>query len=251
MNKIKVMLNGYNGKMGQIVAQVIKEQNDMILICGRDKEAKMIDTCKVYSDLNNLPEHPDVIIDFSVPVSTLDVLEFASKNKIPMIIATTGFSKEEETKILDFSKNIPIFKSSNMSLGINIFQKVLKEVVPKLNNTDIEILETHHNRKVDSPSGTALMLANTINSALGGEYKIETNRNKKREKKEIGIASVRGGNVVGEHTVMFLGESEAFEIKHTAYSRKVFAEGAIKAARYIIKKDKGLYDMDDLVKELI
>ena len=247
---IAVMVNGCNGKMGQIVCELVDKNENMVLKCGTDKENTGNYTFPVYTHVNEIPEKPNVIIDFSVPVATFNILEYAKKNKVPIVIATTGFSKEEEEKIKEYAKEIPIFKSANMSFGINIFKKILKEIAPKLNGDDIEIIETHHNRKIDSPSGTALMLADTINESLGGDYKYEYNRHdkhEKRDKKEIGMTSIRGGNIVGEHTVKFFGDFETFEITHTSYSRNVFAEGAIKAAAFIAKQKNGIYNMDDLV----
>ena len=248
---IEVMVNGCNGKMGQIVSQLVDKNKNMVLKCGADIENTGLLPYPVYTDLNKIEEKPDVIIDFSVPVATFGVLEYAKKNNIPVVIATTGFTGEEEKKIIEYSNYIPVFKSANMSFSINMFQHILKEIAPKLKGDDVEIIETHHNRKVDSPSGTAKMLADTVNEALGGDYYIEYDRHNKHEKrgeKEIGISSIRGGNIVGEHTVKFFGESETFEITHTSYSRNVFAEGAIKAAEFIAGKEQGFYNMDDLVK---
>ena len=168
---------------------------------------------------------------------------------MPVVIATTGFTEEQENLIKEYSKDFPIFKSANMSYDINIMKRIVMELAPLLKGTDIEITEVHHNRKIDSPSGTAQMLADAINSSLGNTYHCEYNRHDKREKrdkKEIGISSIRGGNIVGEHTVQFFGEYETFEIKHTSYSRNVFAEGAIKAAKFISNKESGFYNMDDM-----
>ena len=249
---IEVMVNGCNGKMGQIVSELVDKNEDMVLKCGADKIDTGYLTYPVYTNLNEIPEKPDVIIDFSVPVATFGALEYAKNNNIPIVIATTGFTGEEEKRIMEYSKYIPVFKSANMSFSINMFEHLLKEIAPKLKDTDIEIVETHHNRKIDSPSGTAQMLANTINEALGGDYTYEYDRHSKHEKrgaKEIGITSIRGGNIVGEHSVMFFGDYETFEIKHTSYSRNVFAEGAVKAAKFIVGKDNGFYNMDDLVGE--
>lgn len=247
---LEVMVNGCNGKMGSVVADLIDKDPNIILKCGTDKVDTGMLTYPVYTDLNQIPEKPSVIIDFSVPVATFGVLDYAKQNQVPIVIATTGFTGEEEKKIAKYSNYIPIFKSSNMSFSINMFQRLLKQISPNFKDTDIEVVETHHNRKIDAPSGTAQMLANTINEALGGDYKFEYNRHakhEKRDKKEIGITSIRGGNIVGEHTVMFIGESETFELKHTSYSRQVFAEGAIKAAQFIVNKPNGLYNMDDLI----
>ncbi len=246
---IEVMVNGCNGKMGGIICDLVDKNENMILKSGVDVVDTGLATFPVYTNLKQIPENPDVIIDFSVPKATFNILEYAKENKVPIVIATTGFTAEEEEKIKEFANFIPIFKSSNMSYSINMFKNLLKEIAPKLKDTDIEIIETHHNRKIDSPSGTALMLANSINEALGGDYKYEYNRHdkhEKRDKKEIGITSIRGGNIVGEHTVKFFGESETLEIKHTSYSRNLFAEGAIKAAEFIAQKPSGLYSMENL-----
>lgn len=250
---IEVMINGCNGKMGNIVSELVNKNENMILKCGVDKVDTGLLTYPIYTDLDKISEKPDVIIDFSVPIATFKVLDYAKQNNLPIVIATTGFTGEEEKKIVEYSNYIPVFKSANMSFSINMFQHILKEIAPKLKDEDIEIIETHHNRKIDSPSGTAQMLANTINEALGGDYVCEYDRHSKHEKrgkKEIGMTSIRGGNIVGEHTVKFFGEFETFEITHTSYSRNVFAEGAIKAAEFIVKKPNGLYNMDDLVAEI-
>ena len=246
---IEVMVNGCNGKMGQIVCDLIEQNEDLLLKCGFDKFVTGEFAFPVFNKIENIPEKPDVIIDFSVPIATLNILEYAVQNKIPVVIATTGFSDEEEKIILEYSKQIPIFKSANMSYDIMIMKKLVQWLAPLLKDTDIEITETHHNRKVDSPSGTAQMLADSINSSLGNTLHCEYNRHDKREKRdknEIGMNSIRGGNIVGEHTIQFFGEFETFELKHTSYSRNVFADGAIKAANFIVKKSNGLYSMEDM-----
>lgn len=249
---INVMVNGCNGRMGQIVCDLVNKNSNMVLMGGIDIADLENTSFPVYKDLGKIPKKPDVIIDFSIPVATFNILEYAKDNNIPLVIATTGFSKEQDDKILEYSKFIPIFKSANMSFEINVFMHLLREIAPKLKDNDIEIIETHHNRKIDSPSGTAEMLADTIIEAIGENKHKEYNRHDKHEKRskdEIGMTSIRGGNIVGEHQVMFFGESESFEIKHTSYSRDVFAEGAIKAAEFIVKKPNGMYNMDDLVCE--
>ena len=249
---INVMVNGCNGRMGQIVCDLVNKNSNMVLMGGIDIADLENTSFPVYKNLGKIPKKPDVIIDFSIPVATFNILEYAKDNNIPLVIATTGFSKEQDDKILEYSKFIPIFKSANMSFEINVFMHLLREIAPKLKDNDIEIIETHHNRKIDSPSGTAEMLADTIIEAIGENKHKEYNRHDKHEKRskdEIGMTSIRGGNIVGEHQVMFFGESESFEIKHTSYSRDVFAEGAIKAAEFIVKKPSGMYNMDDLVCE--
>ena len=223
---IKVLINGCNGKMGQEVAKAIKKTQDVEILCGFDRIDTGDNTFPVFTDINNINLIPDVIIDFSIPQATLNILEFAQKNKIPTVIATTGLSDIALEKIENYSKEFPIFRSAN-----------------------IEIVETHHNRKIDSPSGTALILADSINNALENSMYYEYNRHGKREKrnkKEIGIHSIRGGNEVGKHTVIFFGDDESLEITHNVNSRGVFANGAIKAAQFIVHKDSGLYNMNDL-----
>lgn len=246
---IKVLINGVNGKMGQELVELVSNNENLLLIGGFDRENTGIYDFPVYTNFDDITELPDIIIDFSVPVATLNILKFARENNIPIVIATTGFSEDENKQILEYSKNIPIFKSSNMSFDINLMCKIVAEVAKQLRNTDIEIIESHHNRKIDSPSGTAILLADSINNALDGTMKYEFARHSKHEKRsknEIGFSSIRGGNIVGEHTVKFFGENETLEITHTSYSRKVFAEGAIKACKFLIDKPCGFYDMNDI-----
>ena len=246
---IKVMVNGCNGKMGQIVCDLVEQNENLVLKCGFDKNITGEFAFPVYDNIDNIKEKPDVIIDFSIPLATFNILEYATRNNVPVVIATTGFTSDEEKIIEEYSKKITIFKSANMSYDIMIMKKILNILAPLLKDTDIEITETHHNKKIDSPSGTAKMLADTINSSLGNKLHMEYNRHNKKEKRdknEIGMNSIRGGNIVGEHVVQFFGEFETFEIKHTSYSRNVFAEGALKAAQFIVDKPNGLYNMEDM-----
>lgn len=248
---VKVLINGCNGKMGQEVAKRVLLTPDIETLCGYDKIDFGDNNFPVFTNISEINLIPDVIIDFSIPEATFTILEFAKKNKIPIVIATTGFSDEEILKIKEYSKIIPIFMSSNMSYEINLMSKLLAELSLKLPNSDIEIIETHHNRKIDSPSGTALILADSINQALNNEMYYEYDRQSKRQKrnkKEIGIHSIRGGNEVGKHTVIFFGENESLEITHNVLSRGVFADGAIKAAFYLLAQPEGFYNMNDLVK---
>lgn len=246
---LEVMVNGCNGKMGQIVCDLVEQDENLLLKCGFDKNITGEFAFPVFNKIDNITEKPDIIIDFSVPVATFNILKYAVLNNIPVVIATTGFSSDEEKIIEEYSKQIPIFKSANMSYDIMIMKKLVQWLAPLLKDTDIEITETHHNRKIDSPSGTAQMLADSINSSLGNSLHCEYNRHDKREKRtqnEIGMHSIRGGNIVGEHVVQFFGEFETFELKHTSYSRNVFAEGAIKAAKFLADKPNGLYSMEDM-----
>ncbi len=247
---IKILINGCNGKMGQVLANEIIRTQDVEILCGVDKIDTGDNSFPVFTNVFEINLIPDVIIDFSIPESTFNILEFACKNNIPTVIATTGFSNEQLAKIEEYSKIIPIFKSANMSYEINLLSKLVADVAKKLPDADIEIVETHHNRKIDAPSGTALILADSINAALNNEKVYEFNRHDKREKrskKEIGIHSIRGGNECGKHTVIFFGENESLEITHTVNSRAMFASGSIKAAIFLVHKTPNLYDMNDLI----
>lgn len=248
---IKVLINGCNGKMGQEVAKIIGADTDCVLIGGVDRENTGEYTFPVFTDYSNIKEEADVIIDFSVPMATMSVLTYAKEQKIPVVIATTGFTREQEAEIMEISKSIPIFKSANMSFDINLMCRIVSSLAKQLSDNDIEIVETHHNRKIDAPSGTAMLLADSINNALDNSMSYEFNRHdkhEKRSKKEIGISSIRGGNIVGEHSVIFFSENESFEIKHTSYSRSVFADGAVKAAKFMVASgfESGMYDMNDI-----
>lgn len=236
--------------MGKEVIEAVNNQNDDIkIVCGFDKDESNFEF-PIYDDIEKINEKVDVIIDFSVPVATFEILKYARKNNIPIVIATTGFNNEQLAEIKEYSKDIPIFRSSNMSLDINLMASIIQKVAEVLVDSDIEIIETHHNRKVDSPSGTAILLADAINEVFEGKKEYTFDRMQKREKRnknEIGFSSIRGGNVVGEHTVAFFGENETLEITHKSYSRQVFAEGAIKAATFLMNKSNGLYSMKDIV----
>lgn len=237
---INVLINGCNGKMGKEVAKQIEQNPKFNVLVGIDKT----------DNIENIKEKPDVIIDFSVPASTLNITKYAANNKIPIVIATTGITYEELEVIKSYSSAIPIFKSANMSYDINVMADVVSKLAKLLPDSDIEIIETHHNNKIDAPSGTALLLADSINNSLDNQMTYEYNRHSKREKrnkKEIGIHSIRGGTEVGKHSVIFFSENESFEITHTTSSRAIFANGALKAAEFIIKQKPGFYSMKDLV----
>ena len=245
---LKILINGCNGKMGQVVSELAKKDEEIEIVGGFDI-SKREDDFPVFTSISKIDVKPDVIVDFSVPNATFNILEYALKTNTPIVIATTGFTDDENKKIKDYSKEMAIFKSANMSFDVTMMKNLLKQIAPKLEGTDIEITETHHNRKIDSPSGTAQMFADSINEALGNKYHCEYNRHDKHEKRdkyEIGMNSIRGGNIVGEHIVQFFGEFETFEIKHTSYSRNVFAEGALKAAKFMAGKSNGFYNMDDI-----
>ena len=247
---MKILINGCNGKMGQEVAKQIRLLEDIDVLCGVDKTDSGDNAFPVFTDVKDIDLIPDVIIDFSIPVATFNILDFARKNNIPIVIATTGFNEKELEKIKEISQIIPVFRSANMSYEINLMSKIVCEVAKKLRESDIEIIETHHNRKIDSPSGTAYLLADSINEAQDHTMNYVYDRHSKREKRtknEIGIHSVRGGTEVGKHSILFFGNNESLEITHTVNSRAVFANGAIKAAEFIFNKENGLYSMNDII----
>lgn len=238
---INVLINGCGGRMGKEVLNQITFSENYSFFFGFDKN----------SSLEDIPGVPDVIIDFSTPTASLNILNYAKQNKIPMVIATTGFNDDELKIIEEASKEIPIFKSSNMSYETNLIISLVSKLATVLTDSDIEIVDVHHNKKVDAPSGTALMIADGINKALDNSMHYEFDRHSKkqaRDKKEIGIHSIRGGTEVGKHSIFFFGDNESLEISHTVNSRAVFAKGALKAADFIIKQKNGLYDMTDLIK---
>lgn len=242
---INVLINGSCGKMGKVLKDCIMQTPDMFVKYEIDK-----DTPICFETLGDSSDKPDVIIDFSVPSASLHAIDYAACHLIPIVIATTGFSKIENNKILEYAQAIPIFQASNMSYFIHLIGRTLGNIAPLLSQMDIEILEKHHHNKKDAPSGTALFLANSINSACENRYQYVFDRHQlysPRSKDEIGFSSIRGGNLVGEHSVLFLGEHESIEITHTAYSRDVYAEGAIRAARFVIEQKNGLYGMEDLL----
>jgi 4-hydroxy-tetrahydrodipicolinate reductase len=238
---INVLINGCGGRMGKELLNQITFSENYSFFFGFDRN----------SSIEDIPGTPDVIIDFSTPDACLNILDYAKKNKIPMVIATTGFNNDELKLIEAASKEIPIFKSSNMSYETNLVISLVSKLATILNDSDIEIVDVHHNKKVDSPSGTALMIADGINEALDNSMHYEFDRHSKRQprdKKEIGIHSLRGGTEVGKHSVFFFGENESLEISHTVNSRAVFAKGALKAADFILNQENGLYNMKDLIK---
>ena len=247
---IKVLISGISGKMGNELINAINETDDMKVTCGICRSKIDVDI-PTYKNINDVKEKFDVIIDFSRPDLTMEILDFLKNKNIPIVIATTGFSDEELNRINDYSKYISIFKSSNMSFEINIICNIVSKLSNLLKDSDIEIVETHHRNKIDSPSGTALMIANSINESRNNEMDYIYDRHSiknKRSDKEIGIHSIRGGNEVGKHSILFFGNDESLEITHTVNSRKVFALGALKAARFIINQKNGLYNMNDLIE---
>jgi len=250
---IKVILNGANGAMGKVVVDLISADPDMEVVVGVDRRSDMDAAFPIMDNINKVNVAADVVIDFSSVEAADELLDFIEQKKIPAVICTTGLSDTQIDRINELSSVSPILRSANMSLGINILSKVLAEVAPKLKKAgfDIEIVEAHHRRKLDAPSGTALLLADSINSSMDEklEYTYDrSDRHEPRRENEIGISSVRGGTIVGDHDVIFAGEDEVISFNHRAYSRKIFANGAIAAAKFLLGKANGLYDMSDVIK---
>ena len=247
---IKVILSGSGGRMGAFVADGIEKENEMQVVAGVDKFNNG-QKFPVFKDFSEITNDADIIIDFSNPALLDSLLDFAISKKIPVVLATTGYSDEEISKIKEASKLIPIFFTFNMSLGVNLICSLAKKAASVLGNSfDVEIIEKHHNQKLDAPSGTAIMLANAVNSAFDNKMNYEYDRHSKRQKRsqnEIGIHSVRGGTIVGEHEVIFAGKDEVVSVSHSAFSREVFAVGAIRAAKFLFGKDNGIYDMNDIM----
>ncbi|MEG0842965.1 MAG: 4-hydroxy-tetrahydrodipicolinate reductase [Romboutsia sp.] len=246
---LKVIINGCLGKMGVVLSKCIMEDCQLELICGASQPPIYDCGFKVYESMTSIKESCDLVIDFSHHSALDDVLKYTLDNKTPLVLATTGYNDDELNKIYDASKIIPIFHSYNMSLGVNVLLKLVKEATKSLNDFDIEIIEKHHNKKLDAPSGTAIMIANAIKEILPS---IDNNytrygREAKRDKNEVGIHAIRGGTIVGEHQVIFAGHDEIVEIKHTAQSKDIFAKGAITAGKYIVNQPAGYYNMDNLL----
>ena len=248
---IKVIINGISGKMGTVICNVAKDFKDIDIVAGIDKFPKENSNIKIFSSPSEVNIDYDVLLDFSRADALKGLLDLTEKTKKPLVICSTGFSEDDLKLIDEKSKTLPLFRSANMSLGINLLNSLLKKVAPLLyGNYDIEIIEKHHNQKVDSPSGTALLLADTIKDSLKDETKYVDGREgqHKREKEEIGIHAIRGGSIVGDHDVIFAGTGEVIELSHKAISRDVFAVGALKACEYMSNiKEPGLYDMNDVI----
>jgi 4-hydroxy-tetrahydrodipicolinate reductase len=238
--------------MGQVIENCIAERDDCQIVAGFDIKAEPERAYPVYTDFSACTEKADVIIDFSHPASLDGLLDYALAHKMPLIIATTGYTPEQTEKIQAAAKQIPVFFSFNMSLGVNLLAELAKKAAAFLGDQfDIEIIEKHHNRKLDAPSGTALMLADEINTVLNEPHSYMYDRHsvrRKRDKNEIGISSVRGGTIVGEHEIIFAGRDEIIELKHTAMSREIFAVGAVNAAVYMADQLlPRIYTMSDLL----
>ncbi len=248
----RVIMHGCNGRMGQMITGIVANDPDVDIVAGVDVSDHIKNNYPVFKSISECDAQADVIIDFA-NASAVDVLlEYAAGRQIPVVLCTTGLSEAQLEHMKQTSEKVAILKSANMSLGINTIMKLLKEITPLFAESgfDIEIVEKHHNQKLDAPSGTALALADSVNEALGNEYEYvydRSNRREKRPKKEIGISAVRGGSIVGDHDVIFAGMDEVVTISHTAYSRAVFGKGAVAAAKFLADKGPGMYDMSDVI----
>lgn len=249
---INVIMHGCNGHMGRVVTELIEKDKDVQIVAGIDAYDGIANSYPVFSSIEKCDINADVIIDFAVSSAVDGLMEYAVKTNTPVVLCTTGLSAAQLEVVNNASKKVAVLKSANMSLGINTLMKLLKMATEVLaeRGYDIEIVEKHHNQKVDAPSGTALALADCINQVLNNEYDYTYDRStvrEKRNKKEIGISAVRGGTIVGQHEVIYAGIDEVIEIKHTAYSKAVFAKGAIDAAKFLAEKEAGMYNMADVI----
>ena len=251
----RLLINGIGGQMGAALLKALKKDDHGFTdVCGVDPFAKELPV-PVFASAKDVNVPVDIVIDFSVPKATEEILAYCEAHQTPAVICTTALSGELIEKIREASKTIPVFRSGNMSLGVNLMCALLKQARQTLGDAfDIEVIETHHNRKKDAPSGTALMLAEAIREADGVDHPYVFGRGEKdrrREPGEIGFHSIRGGTIVGQHEVRFLGEDEEIAIRHEAYSKQVFAAGALKAAQFLLTKENGLFTMEDLVNDAL
>lgn len=253
---IKAIMNGCNGKMGQVITGICKEDEEIEIVAGIDLYDGIKNDYPVFPNISLCDVKADVIIDFSNAKAVDDLLVYSEDKQIPVVLCTTGLSEEQIAHAHKAAEKTAVLKSANMSLGINTLMELLKQAAAILvpAGFDMEIVEKHHNQKLDAPSGTALALADSMNEALENDYEYTYDRSKerkKREKYEIGISAVRGGNIVGEHDVIFAGLDEVITFRHTAYSRSVFGKGAVEAAKFLAGKPAGFYDMSDVIKATI
>lgn len=250
---VNILMNGCNGKMGQVITELVSQDDSVCISAGVDVYDGIENNYPVFKSIDEVDVGFDVIIDFSTAAVVGKIIDYCEIHKKPVVICTTGLSDEILGRIEELSKTCAVLRSANMSIGVNVLMKLLKQAVVRLapEGFDIEIVEKHHNQKLDAPSGTALSLAEAMNEEVNGAYEYVYDRSgvrKKRDGKEMGISAVRGGNIVGEHDVIFAGTDEVITISHTAYSKKIFAKGAIAGARYLCGKAPGMYDMSDVME---
>jgi 4-hydroxy-tetrahydrodipicolinate reductase len=249
---VKAIMNGCNGKMGQCITEICAKDEAITIVAGIDTYDGIKNDYPVFASLADCDVEADVIIDFSTAKAVDALIDHCVEKQIPVVLCTTGLSEEQLDKVEKAYEKVAILKSANMSLGINTLLELLKKAAQVFAPAgfDMEIVEKHHNRKLDAPSGTALALADAMNEVLDNEYEYKFDRSqdhKKREKKEIGISAVRGGNIVGDHDIIFAGMDEVITFSHTAYSRAIFGKGAIQAAKFLKGKPAGHYQMSDVI----
>ena len=251
---VRIIMHGCNGKMGQTITNIVKEDADTQIVAGIDLFDGIQNEYPVFKSLADCNVEADVVIDFTAAPAVDALLDWCEEKKMPVVLCSTGLSEEQVKRATTESiKKTAVLKSANMSLGINVLLKLLKEAAAQFAPAgfDIEIVEKHHNLKLDAPSGTALALADSINEEMNGQYEYvydRSQRRQKRDKKELGISAVRGGTIVGDHDVIFAGTDEVITFSHRAYSKAVFAKGAVEAAKFLAGKEPGLYDMSDVIE---
>ena len=249
---VKIIMHGYNGHMGHVISGIVEKDPDAEIVAGIDIADQGKNSYPVFTDIDACQVEADAIIDFSSAKATDKLLEYSAARQIPVVLCSTGLSQEQLAKVEETSRKVAVLKSANMSLGINTLLKLVQDAAKVLAAAgfDMEIVEKHHRLKLDAPSGTALALADSINEAMDNQYHYVYDRSQKREKrddKEIGISAVRGGTIVGEHEIIFAGQDEVIEFKHTAYSKAIFGKGAVEAAKFLAGKPAGRYDMSDVI----
>lgn len=249
---VKIIMHGCNGHMGQVISDIVEKDPDAEIVAGIDIADQGKNSYPVFTDIDACQVEADAIIDFSSAKATDKLLEYSAARQIPVVLCSTGLSQEQLAKVEETSRKVAVLKSANMSLGINTLLKLVQDATRVLAAAgfDMEIVEKHHRLKLDAPSGTALALADSINEAMDNQYHYVYDRSQKREKrddKEIGISAVRGGTIVGEHEIIFAGQDEVIEFKHTAYSKAIFGKGAVEAAKFLAGKPAGRYDMSDVI----
>ena len=249
---VKIIMHGCNGHMGQVISGIVEKDPDAEIVAGIDIADQGKNSYPVFTDIDACQVEADAIIDFSSAKATDKLLEYSAARQIPVVLCSTGLSQEQLAKVEETSRKVAVLKSANMTLGINTLLKLVQDAAKVLAAAgfDMEIVEKHHRLKLDAPSGTALALADSINEAMDNQYHYVYDRSQKREKrddKEIGISAVRGGTIVGEHEIIFAGQDEVIEFKHTAYSKAIFGKGAVEAAKFLAGKPAGRYDMSDVI----
>ena len=249
---VKIIMHGCNGHMGQVISGIVEKDPNAEIVAGIDIADQGKNSYPVFTDIDACQVEADAIIDFSSAKATDKLLEYSVARQIPVVLCSTGLSEEQIAKVEEASKKVAVLKSANMSLGINTLLKLVQDAAKVLAAAgfDMEIVEKHHRLKVDAPSGTALALADSLNEAMDNQYHYVYDRSQRREQrdsKEIGISAVRGGTIVGEHEVIFAGQDEVIEFKHTAYSKAIFGKGAVEAAKFLAGKPAGRYDMSDVI----